>query len=140
MDIWLTLKQFKLSKHLIMSSLQALESYFSDFLMKAEWCGGHSLTYVFFHLCLYCEQFLFHQIGSFSNKCVRNKFLCTWWSAPAGKTTASPRNWIRVQVLTPYSSSSLWRSFLFTYQLWSRIGSCSGRTSRPCSFEIWNMD
>lgn len=60
----------------------------------------------------------------------------TWWSAPAGRIIASPRNWITVQVFTPYSSRSLWRSFLFTYQLWSRIGSCSGKTSKPCSFAI----
>lgn len=69
-------------------------------------------------------------------QCVFQLRYITWWSAPAGRIIASPRNWITVQVFTPYSSKSLWRSFLFTYQLWSRIGSCSGKTSRPCSFAI----
>lgn len=68
--------------------------------------------------------------------CVYKQLYITWWRAPAGRIMASPRNWITVQVFTPYSSRSLWRSFLFTYQLWSRIGSCSGRTSKPCSFAI----
>lgn len=30
--------------------------------------------------------------------------LPTWWGAPAGTSTASPRNWRRVQPLTPHSS------------------------------------
>lgn len=36
--------------------------------------------------------------------------LPTWWGAPAGTSTASPRNWRRVQQFTPHSSRSRLRS------------------------------
>lgn len=64
--------------------------------------------------------------------------MLTWWGAPAGINTASPRNWMMDQPWTPYSSYRRRRSTWSRYQLWSWMGSWSGGFSWPCSSPTLN--